>query len=114
LAGLFLGERRIAINCFGHAIEGGPVADALDHDVEALKDWLRGAWRYLADPSITRLERRQLREYMKQADADLRAGLQQLAARETRNDKGKIFNRAAKPRPDDKKESAVRDCLPPD
>ena len=54
------------------------MADTLDQDVQALKEWLRTAWRYLADPSVTRFERRELRNYMKEADAALRAGLQKL------------------------------------
>ncbi len=63
-------------------LEGGPVADTLDQDVQALKDWLRSAWHHLAEPSITRYERRELRNSMKEADAALRAGLQKVAARE--------------------------------
>ena len=59
------------------------MADALDQDVQALKAWLRTAWHYLADPSITRFERRELRNYMKEADAALRTGLQRVAARES-------------------------------
>jgi hypothetical protein len=59
------------------------VADTLDQDVQALREWLRNAWRYLADPSITRFERRELRNYMKEADAALRTGLQRVAARES-------------------------------
>jgi hypothetical protein len=35
-----------------------------------------------ADPSSTRFERQELRNYMKEADAALRAGLQKIAARE--------------------------------
>jgi hypothetical protein len=60
----------------------GPLADTLDQDVQALKDWLRSAWRSLASPSITPFERREIRNYMKEADAALRAGLQKVAARE--------------------------------
>lgn len=60
---------------------GGRVADTLDQDVQALKDWLRSAWRYVGDPSLTRFERRELRNLMRQADEGLRAGLQKLAAR---------------------------------
>ena len=63
-------------------LEWGAVADSLDQDVQALKEWLRGAWRYLAEPSTTRFERQQLRNYIKEADAALRAGLQKIAARE--------------------------------
>ena len=59
-----------------------PVADTLDQDLQALKQWLESAWRYLAEPSITRYERRELRNYMKEADTVLRIGLQKVAARE--------------------------------
>ncbi len=58
------------------------MADTLDQDVHALKEWLRGAWRQLADPSMTRFGRRELRNYMREAEAALRAGLNQLAAKE--------------------------------
>lgn len=58
------------------------MADTLDQDLRALKEWLRGAWRYLADPSSTSFQRREIRNYMKDADFALRAGLKQLAARE--------------------------------
>ncbi|HXB77711.1 MAG TPA: hypothetical protein VNX23_09960 [Bradyrhizobium sp.] len=58
------------------------MADTLDQDVQALKEWLAVAWRLLADPSSTRFERQELRNYMKEADAALRAGLQKIAARE--------------------------------
>jgi len=50
------------------------MADTLDQDVQALKEWLAVAWRLLADPSSTRFERQELRNYMKEADAALRAG----------------------------------------
>lgn len=53
----------------------------LDPDVQALKEWLRGAWRQLADPNLTRFEQRELRNYMKDAERALRAGLKQVAAR---------------------------------
>jgi hypothetical protein len=58
------------------------MADTLDQDLRALKAWLRGAWRYLADPSSTPFQRREVRNYMKDADFALRAGLKQFAARE--------------------------------
>ena len=58
------------------------MADTLDQDVQALKEWLRNAWRSLASPSITPFERREIRNYMKEADAALRTGLQKVAARD--------------------------------
>jgi hypothetical protein len=47
-----------------------------------LQEWLRQAWRYLAELSLTRFQRQELRNYMKEADAALRAGLEKLAARD--------------------------------
>jgi hypothetical protein len=74
------------------------VADTLDQDVQALKAWLRTAWHYLADPSITRFERRELRNYMKEADVALRAGLQKVAARErSRMEGDAAYSRAPPP-----------------
>jgi hypothetical protein len=58
------------------------VADTLDQDVQALKEWLGTAWRHLGEPSMTRFERQELRNYMKEAEAALRAGLQKIAARD--------------------------------
>ena len=59
------------------------MADALDQDVQALKDWLRDAWRYLANkPSLTPFDRRELRNSMKQVELTLRAAIQELAAKE--------------------------------
>ncbi len=57
------------------------MGDNLDPDVRVLKEWLRGAWRQLADPNMTRFEQRELRNYMKDAERALRAGLKQVAAR---------------------------------
>jgi hypothetical protein len=57
------------------------MADTLNPDVQALKEWLRGAWRDLADPKLTRFEQRELRNYMKDAERALRVGLRQVAAR---------------------------------
>jgi len=57
------------------------MGDTLDQEVQALKQWLAQAWRHLGEPALTRLERRELRNEMKAADAALRAGLQKLASR---------------------------------
>jgi hypothetical protein len=59
------------------------MADTLDEDVHALRNWLRDAWRFLAsNPSLTPYNRRELRNSMKQVEAILRAGIAQLAAEE--------------------------------
>jgi len=60
------------------------MADTFDDDMDALKEWLRGAWRYLADPSLTAFERREIRNYMKEADAALHAGFKRIFERERR------------------------------
>jgi hypothetical protein len=76
----------------------GPVADALNQDVQALKEWLRKAWLYLADPASTATERRELRNYMKEADCALRAGLQKLATIEPpRNVRENAYSAAQTP-----------------
>ena len=58
------------------------MADTLDQDVHALKEWLRSAWRLLAEPTLTRFERQELRNYMREAEAALTAGLRRLSARQ--------------------------------
>lgn len=40
--------------------------------IATLQGWLAGAWRRLADPSLTAFDKRELRNQMKQADAALR------------------------------------------
>jgi hypothetical protein len=58
------------------------VADTLDQDVQALKEWLAKAWRYLAQPAHTRFDRQEMRQQMKLVEAKLRIGLQKVAARD--------------------------------
>ncbi len=53
--------------------------EVLDSDINAMQQWLRAAWRQLADPSLTTFSRRELRNQMKQCSADLRARLQMAA-----------------------------------
>jgi hypothetical protein len=55
------------------------MADTLERDVQALKEWLRQAWSYLAHPSLTRFERQEIRNQIKQTDAELRKCLQLIA-----------------------------------
>jgi hypothetical protein len=50
--------------------------EILDSDIRAMQQWLRAAWEQLADPSLTTFSRRELRNQMKQCNADLRARLQ--------------------------------------
>jgi len=58
------------------------MSDTLDQDVQALKEWLGQAWRYLAQPSLTRFQRQEMRNQMRLADAKLRAGLRKIASRD--------------------------------
>jgi hypothetical protein len=54
----------------------------LDRDVSILKVWLCDAWQRISDPAITAYERREIRNYMKEAEAALRSGLKRMADRE--------------------------------
>ena len=58
------------------------MADTLDQDVQASKEWLKKAWRYLAQPAHTRYDRRAMRQQMKIVEGKLRIGLQKVAARD--------------------------------
>lgn len=58
------------------------MASTLDEDVRALKEGIRGAWRRLADPALTSFDRRETRNYMKEAELALSAGLKRIADRE--------------------------------
>lgn len=53
--------------------------DILESDIRALQQWLRDAWQQLGDPSLTTFTRRELRNQMKQCNADLRACLERVA-----------------------------------
>lgn len=56
------------------------MADTLERDVQALKEWLRQAWGYLGNASLTRFERQEIRNQIRQTDAELRKCLQRIAA----------------------------------
>ncbi|MDH2381216.1 hypothetical protein [Bradyrhizobium sp. CER78] len=65
----------------------------LDQNIRELQEWLRNAWQQLADPSLTAFSRRELRNQMKQCNADLRMQLQ-AASKQMLNQpaaSGKIF-----------------------
>ena len=53
--------------------------EILDSDIRTLQQWLRTAWQQLGDPSLTAFARRELRNQMKQCNADLRELLQRVA-----------------------------------
>jgi len=57
------------------------MASTLDEDVRALKEGIRAAWRRLADPALTSFDRRETRNYMKEAELALSAGLKHIAER---------------------------------
>ena len=56
--------------------------ETLDEDVQALKEWVRGAWSQLADSSLTSFDRREIRNYMKEAEVALNAGLGRITSRQ--------------------------------
>jgi hypothetical protein len=58
------------------------IASALDEDVRDLKQRMSSAWRHLADPALTSFDRRETRNYMKEAELALAAGLKRMADRE--------------------------------
>ena len=66
------------------------MADTLDQDLEALKEWLGKAWRQLAQPSMTRFDRRELRNYMRQAETALQIASKKAAERDNR--RRELFN----------------------
>ncbi|NEV00678.1 hypothetical protein [Bradyrhizobium uaiense] len=55
--------------------------DGLDQNIRELQEWLRRAWQQLADPSLTAFSRRELRNQMKQCNADLHVQLQAMSKR---------------------------------
>jgi hypothetical protein len=57
--------------------------EILDSGIRAMQQWLRAAWEQLADPSLTTFSRRELRNQMKQCNADLRARLQKAAEQQS-------------------------------
>ena len=57
--------------------------EILDSDIRALQQWLRAAWQQLGDPSLTAFSRRELRNQMKQCNADLRERLQMVAEQQS-------------------------------
>ena len=56
-------------------------ADILIRNIHALKELQRAAWRNLADPALTIFERREIRNEIKQSDAELRSYLEMMPDR---------------------------------
>jgi hypothetical protein len=54
--------------------------EILDH-VHALHVWVNGAWRQLADTSLSTFDRRELRNQMKLSEAELRIYFERRAER---------------------------------
>ena len=55
--------------------------DPLSRKIDALKEWQTIAWRRIADPLATAYERREIRNHMKECDAELRRCLQTMSER---------------------------------
>jgi hypothetical protein len=55
--------------------------DVLTSKIRGLQDWQTVAWRRIADPSITVYERREVRNHLKEAEAELRRCLDMMAER---------------------------------
>ncbi len=76
------------------------MADTLERDVQALKEWLRQAWKYLGHPALTRFERQEIRNQIKQTDAELKKCLQLIAAQNQARRGTKLPPLQTVPRPD--------------
>ena len=55
--------------------------DLLSRKIDELKEWQAIAWRRIADPLTTAFERREIRNHMKECDAELRRCLQIMSER---------------------------------
>jgi hypothetical protein len=53
--------------------------ETLDQNVSTLQQWIRDGWRYLADASLTSVERRKIRNGMREAEIALYAALKRIA-----------------------------------
>ena len=55
--------------------------DLLSRKIDELKGWQTIAWRRIADTTVTPFERRELRNHMKDCDAELRRCLEIMSER---------------------------------
>lgn len=55
--------------------------DVLSSDIETLKALQREAWRELASPALTTFDRREIRNRIRQSEAELRASLKMMSER---------------------------------
>ncbi|MBR1124718.1 hypothetical protein JQ628_24560 [Bradyrhizobium lablabi] len=64
----------------------------LRNHIATLQRWLDSAWRRLNDPALTRYDRRELRNQMKQADAALRKCLGLVSEVKPAQTRGRVGN----------------------
>jgi hypothetical protein len=55
--------------------------DILDRKIHELKAWQAGAWRQIADPLLTTIERREIRYHIRESNAELRRYLGMMSER---------------------------------
>jgi len=55
--------------------------DVLSRNMDALKELQRVGWRQLADPALTIFERREIRNEIRQSEAELRSCLEMMSDR---------------------------------
>jgi hypothetical protein len=55
--------------------------DILGRKIQELKAWQATAWRQIADPLLTTLERREIRYHIKESNAELRRCLEMMTER---------------------------------
>jgi hypothetical protein len=70
--------------------------EALDRTILDLKEWLNGAWRHLAKPSLTKFERRELRNEMKQCNVELKRCLELVRNERVRRQKHASANQPSR------------------
>ena len=56
--------------------------DVLSRDIDALKELQRDAWRELASPTLTIFDRREIRNRVRQSEAELRSHLTLMSERQ--------------------------------
>lgn len=55
--------------------------DTLNRKIRELRDWQAIAWRRVADPYLTSFERREIRNHIRDSDAELRRYLGMMSER---------------------------------
>lgn len=55
--------------------------DILSRKIQELRDWQTVAWRRVADPLLTAFERREIRNHIKESNAELRYYLGMMSER---------------------------------